>query len=64
MAPANNPKVVLVVVINNPQGDEYYGGLVAAPVFSKIMEGILRVRDIPPDRIEDFASEQKIAGLM
>jgi len=64
MAPASDPKVVLVVVINNPQGDEYYGGLVAAPVFSKIMEGILRVRDIQPDRIEDFASHQKIARLM
>ncbi len=56
MAPASNPKVVLVVVINNPKGDEYYGGLVAAPVFSKIMEGILRVLDVPPDVPEEFKS--------
>lgn len=64
MAPASDPKVVLVVVINNPKGDDYYGGLVAAPTFSKIMEGILRVRDIQPDQIDDFVTDQQMARLM
>lgn len=63
MAPASNPKVVLVVVINNPVGDEYYGGLVAAPTFSKIMEGILRVTNVPPDRLDDFKHYQQVASL-
>jgi cell division protein FtsI (penicillin-binding protein 3) len=64
MAPASNPKVVLVVVVNNPKGDDYYGGLVAAPVFSKIMEGILRVRDIAPDKMDDFPDADQVAGLI
>lgn len=63
MAPASDPQVVLVVVINNPKGDEYYGGLVAAPTFSKIMEGILMVKNISPDRPEDFPEDQHLARL-
>jgi cell division protein FtsI (penicillin-binding protein 3) len=47
--PASNPKLVCVVVINDPTGDEYYGGLVAAPLFSKVMTGAMRILNIPPD---------------
>ncbi len=64
MAPAHNPRVVLVVVVNNPKGDQYYGGAVAAPVFSKVMEGILRVLDVPPDQLEDFSKQPQVAGLI
>jgi len=64
MAPVDNPKIVMAVVINNPQGDDYYGGLVAAPTFARIMEGMLRIRDIAPDKIEDFAVDKHVAGLM
>ena len=49
MAPASNPRLIMVVMIDNPQGKEYYGGLVAAPVFSKVMAGALRILDVPPD---------------
>lgn len=49
MAPASDPRLVMVVVINEPQGDQYYGGAVAAPVFSKVMAGALRLLNIPPD---------------
>lgn len=49
MAPASNPRLVMVVVINEPRGDEYYGGLVAAPVFSRVMSGALRLLDVAPD---------------
>jgi cell division protein FtsI (penicillin-binding protein 3) len=52
MAPASNPRLVMVVVINNPHGEEYYGGLVAAPVFSAVMAGALRMLDIPPDDLK------------
>ncbi|NND80841.1 MAG: penicillin-binding protein 2 [Gammaproteobacteria bacterium] len=51
-APVSNPQVVMVVSINDPQGVDYYGGRVAAPVFSKVMEGALRFRDVAPDAIE------------
>ncbi len=47
--PASKPRLVCVVVINDPTGDEYYGGLVAAPLFSKVMTGAFRLLNIPPD---------------
>ena len=49
MAPAADPRLVMVVVIDEPQGDQYYGGQVAAPVFSRVMSGALRLLDVPPD---------------
>ncbi|NOY65967.1 MAG: penicillin-binding protein 2 [Gammaproteobacteria bacterium] len=51
MAPASNPRLVLVVMINDPAGEKYYGGQVAAPVFSKVMSGALRLMDIAPDNL-------------
>ncbi len=50
MAPASDPKFVMVVVIDEPSAGDYYGGLVAAPVFSKVMAGALRLLGIPPDQ--------------
>jgi len=47
--PASNPRLVCVVVINDPTGEEYYGGLVAAPLFSEVMTGAMRLLNIPPD---------------
>ncbi len=47
--PVSNPQLVCVVVINDPTGDEYYGGLVAAPLFSRVMTGAMRLLNIPPD---------------
>jgi len=49
VAPISDPRVALVVVINEPQGDQYYGGQVAAPVFSKIMKGALQILNVAPD---------------
>ncbi|MHB1272969.1 MAG: peptidoglycan D,D-transpeptidase FtsI family protein [Rhodanobacter sp.] len=51
MVPASNPRMVGVVVIDNPQKGSYYGGVVAAPVFAKVMDGALRLLDVPPDNI-------------
>jgi len=51
MAPAEQPRLVLVVIINDPGGDEYYGGSVAAPVFSRIMDDALRLLNVPPDAL-------------
>ena len=47
--PASNPRLACVVVINDPTGEEYYGGLVAAPLFSEVMTGAMRILNIPPD---------------
>ena len=51
MAPASNPRLVMVVVINEPRGEKYGGGAVAAPVFSRVMAGALRMLDVPPDNL-------------
>lgn len=48
MAPAENPRYVAVVMVDDPSGDEYYGGQVAAPVFSRIMSGTLRTLNVEP----------------
>ncbi len=50
-APISDPQVVLVVVMDDPRGVDYYGGLVAAPVFSEVMNGALRYLQVAPDNI-------------
>lgn len=49
MAPASRPRLVMVVVINEPRNNEHYGGKVAGPVFANVMAGALRLLNIPPD---------------
>ncbi len=49
LAPMSDPRLSVVVVIDEPGGRAYYGGTVAAPVFSDIVEGSLRVLGIAPD---------------
>jgi cell division protein FtsI (penicillin-binding protein 3) len=51
LAPASDPQLAMVVVIDEPRGEVYYGGAVAAPVFSRVMSGALRMLDIPPDDV-------------
>ncbi|NDU80363.1 MAG: penicillin-binding protein 2 [Ferrovum sp.] len=48
-APVSNPQYIMAVMIDEPQGQDYYGGQVAAPLFSKIMGDILEVQQIPFD---------------
>lgn len=48
-APASNPRLVVAVMIDEPSAGQYYGGLVAAPVFSRIVEGSLRTLGVAPD---------------
>ena len=49
IAPISNPELAIVVVINEPGGDLYHGGEVAAPVFSRVMKGALRLLNVAPD---------------
>lgn len=58
MAPASHPKVVLAVVIDSPSNGQYYGGLVAAPVFSRIMAETLRLMNVEPDRSAEHLAQQ------
>lgn len=50
MAPAKNPRLIIVVMIDEPSAGQYYGGLVSAPVFSKVMAGALRILEVAPDQ--------------
>ncbi len=48
-APASAPRVLIAVMIDEPSGSSYYGGLVAAPVFSALMGNVLQMLAVPPD---------------
>jgi cell division protein FtsI (penicillin-binding protein 3) len=66
MAPTVNPRIVALVVIDDPKGEgiQANGGWVAAPVFSKVAEDALRMLQIPPDTIvtKDDASLASKSG--
>ncbi|MDT8406260.1 MAG: penicillin-binding protein 2 [Methylococcales bacterium] len=54
MAPAENPRLVMAVMIDQPSEGGYYGGLVAAPVFANVMAGALRRFGIAPDQEDNM----------
>ncbi len=49
-APANNPKLVVAISITDPEGEDYGGAAVAAPVFKAIMQNSLRILNISPTK--------------
>ncbi|KKN00482.1 hypothetical protein LCGC14_1137320 [marine sediment metagenome] len=49
MAPIDNPRIVTVVTVDAPQSGEYYGGEIAAPVFSRVMGDALRLLNVKPE---------------
>jgi cell division protein FtsI (penicillin-binding protein 3) len=61
IAPASDPQLVVVVLINEPSGDLYYAGDTAAPVFSRIMSSSLQMLNVPPDdkALSSLASLEK-----
>jgi len=59
IAPATKPRLAMVVVINDPRNEEYYGGLVAAPVFASVMAGALRLMGIAPDDVPAHETSDK-----
>lgn len=58
--PMSNPRFAVVVVIDEPSNG-YFGGLVSAPVFSKVMSGTLRLMNIPPDNLPSEEPQQTVA---
>ncbi len=61
MAPASDPRVVMVVMVDEPGAGKYYGGQVAAPVFSRVMAGALRLLAVPPDDVPLLQTRRKDA---
>ncbi len=57
-APANDPKLALLVMVDEPKGT-YYGGVIAAPVFSGVMRDVLRYLEIPP-QTEPLEEEEEM----
>lgn len=49
IAPVSDPRLAMVIVVENPQG-KYYGGTVAAPVFARVMQESLRLLNVPLDK--------------
>jgi cell division protein FtsI (penicillin-binding protein 3) len=62
IAPATRPRLAVVVIIDDPSNGEYYGGVVAAPVFSRVVEGALRILAIPPDNFMRPSGTTKLAA--
>lgn len=64
LVPVDNPRFSMAVVVNDPDPARgYYGGQVSAPVFKNVMEGALRLMDVPPDDIDTWiAAQQKAAA--
>ena len=58
VAPLSNPRIAAVVVVDEPSKGQYYGGLVAAPVFGKVMARALRLMNVAPDNLPPPAPVQ------
>ncbi|HET6435235.1 MAG TPA: penicillin-binding transpeptidase domain-containing protein [Xanthomonadaceae bacterium] len=60
VVPVDNPRFSMVVVINEPDPSRrgYYGGSVSGPVFHDVMQGALRLMDVPPDDIQTWLAAQ------
>ncbi len=56
LAPASDPQLAMVVIVDEPNAGQYYGGQVAAPVFSNIASGALRILAVAPDNVQSVKS--------
>jgi len=52
LSPVDNPRLVTIVVIDEPRDGDYFGGLVAAPVFSEVTGNALRLLQVTPDQLD------------
>ncbi|KIY40070.1 cell division protein [Pseudomonas sp. 10-1B] len=58
--PMSDPRYAIVVVIDEPGKGGYFGGLVSAPVFSKVMSGTLRLMNVPPDNLPPPTEQSQV----
>jgi cell division protein FtsI (penicillin-binding protein 3) len=61
--PMSNPRYAIVVVIDEPGKAGYFGGLVSAPVFSKVMSGTLRLMNITPDNLAATPTQEQVNAV-
>ena len=64
LSPIENPRLVTVVVIDEPSDGSYFGGLVAAPVFSEVTGSALRLLQVTPDQIDVNRTVASIPNLI
>jgi cell division protein FtsI (penicillin-binding protein 3) len=62
VAPVSNPRLAAVVVIDEPSAGKHHGGEVAAPVFSAVLGGALRLLGVPPDNVHPAGSDAVLTG--
>ena len=55
------PRYVTAILIDQPRGDHYGGGLAAAPVYSRVTEEVLRIRNAQPEQtdLRDFLASEE-----
>ncbi|HSD70732.1 MAG TPA: penicillin-binding transpeptidase domain-containing protein [Woeseiaceae bacterium] len=63
LAPASDPRLAAVVVIDEPTGDLYYGSDVAAPVFAEVIAESLRLLAVPPDALPAQRSDTLMQAM-
>ena len=61
LSPIENPRLVTIVVIDEPRDGDYFGGLVAAPVFSEVTGNALRLLQVTPDQLN---TNRTVASLL
>jgi cell division protein FtsI (penicillin-binding protein 3) len=49
MSPIDQPRVIVAVMVDEPSNGQYFGGAVAAPVFSEVVQQTLRIMGVQPD---------------
>ena len=52
VAPASNPKLIMVTIIDEPRGKKFYGGSVVGPIFSNVIDEALRLLNVEPDNLK------------
>ncbi|NDU85087.1 MAG: penicillin-binding protein 2 [Ferrovum sp.] len=56
LAPVTAPRIIVAIMVDEPEGSRYYGGQIAAPVFSALTGEVLQLLEVPPDAPDTVAS--------
>ena len=65
MAPIDNPRIIVAVMVDEPSNGQYFGGAVAAPVFSQVVQQSLRTMGVPPDLdVKPSVSAKALPGAL
>ena len=62
MVPAKQPRLLAMVMVDEPRGKEYYGGAIAAPIFREVMKDGLRMLQIPPQQLPETVAAEAPQG--